>query len=133
MKTAKTLEAAIKNGAFMVFHDDWKGIGGLPHESVGKALCLAISDSWNDRVEDEIGNGFLCVPVNRISEVAKTENCETVAAYTMLIKSNTAARKTYIKGNPLLGKALSALSSQRIAERTASNETNNKDATSDVR
>ena len=109
MKTAKSLESAIKNGAFMVFHDDWNGIRGLPPEAVGKALWLAISDSWNDRVEDEIGNGFLCVPANRIGEIAKTEKGETVVAYTMLIKSNTAARKTYIKGNPRLGNALSAL------------------------
>lgn len=106
MKTAKSLESAIKNGAFMVFHDDWNGIKGLAPEAVGKAIYLAISDSWNDRVEDEIGNGFLCVPVNRIAEVAKTENGETVAAYTALIKSNIAARTTYIKGNKLLSQAI---------------------------
>lgn len=106
MKTAKSIDSAIKNGAFMVFHDDWNGIKGLSPEAVGKALYIAVMDSWSDKTQEKLGNGFLCVPVNRIAEVAKTENGETVAAYTALIKSNIAARTTYIKGNKHLSQAI---------------------------
>ena len=109
MKTAKSIDSAIKNGAFMVFHDDWNGIKGLSPEAVGKALYIAVADSWSDKTQEEIGNGFLCVPVNRIAELVKTENSETVAAYTALIKSNIAARTTYIKGNPHLSAAIKNL------------------------
>lgn len=106
MKTSKSLKAAIKNGAFMVFCEDWLGIMGLSPEALGKALYLAVSDSWNDKVQQEIGNGFLCIPVNRIGEITKNEGGETVAAYTALIKSNISARRTYIRNNKLLAKAL---------------------------
>ena len=119
MKSAKSLDAAIEKGAFMVYADDWKAIKGLSPTAIGKALYLAVMDSWHDESDDAIGNGFLGIPRNRINEIAKTEDAETVAIYTTLIRSNIAARKTYIKGNPLLANALEKLKASRAEDKVA--------------
>lgn len=113
MKKAKSLVPAIEKGAFMVFADDWRGVKGLDPDAIGRAMYLAANDSWNEESESVIGNGFLCVPRNRIKEILKSEKGPTVAIYTTLIKSNIAARKTYIKGNPLLAEALEGLEASK--------------------
>ena len=109
MRTAKSLDSAVDKGAFMVFADDWRGIKELDPDAIGRAMYLAANDSWSKESEDNIGNGFLCNPRNRIREIAKTEDGETVAIYTTLIRSNITARKTYIRGNRLLADAIGQL------------------------
>lgn len=113
MKTAKSLDSAIEKAAFMVFADDWRGIKELNPDAIGKAMYLAVNDSWNEESESAIGNGFLHVPKNRIKEVSKNEKGPTAAIYTTLIRSNIAARKTYIKGNRLLADALEKLKASK--------------------
>ena len=119
MKTAKSLDAAIEKGAFMVFADDWRSMKELDPDAIGRALYLAVNDSWNDGAEHNIGNGFLCIPRNRIKEISDTENGPTAIIYSALIKSNVAARKTYIKGNRRLADAIEKLNADKSDDKVA--------------
>lgn len=119
MRSPKTIKAAVEKGAFMVYADDWRGINRLNPDSISRALYLAVVDSWSDESDDNIGNGFLSFPRNRIKEIATTENGETVAIYTTLIKSNIAARKTYINGNRLLSEAIEELKALKTEDKGA--------------
>ena len=117
MRSPKTIKAAVDKGAFMVYADDWRGINRLNPDSISRALYLAVVDSWSDESDDIIGNGFLSVPRNRIREIATTENGETAAIYTTLIKSNISARKKYINGNPLLAGALEEMDASKSEDK----------------
>lgn len=117
MRSPKTIKAAVDKGAFMVYADDWRGINRLNPDSISRALYLAVVDSWSDESDDIIGNGFLSVPRNRIREIATTENGETTAIYTTLIKSNISARKKYINGNPRLAKELEKMDASKSEDK----------------
>ena len=113
MKQPKSLDSAIKSGAFMVFPDDWCVLKNMDPDCVGRALYLACTDSWSDDSQKSIGNGFLCLPQKRITEVSDSEIPDTAIAYATLIKSNSSARKGYIKRNRHLSEALKKMGAEK--------------------
>ena len=108
-KNGNTLEAAIEKSAFMVFGDKWKDISKFPPESIQKGLYIAVKHSWNEKIDEKLGNGFLAVPESRISEITERENAEVSAIVHLLMDSNITARKSYIRNNPDLSKALKGI------------------------
>lgn len=103
---AKTIDEAIQKGAFMLYGSDWAVIKSFDEQAIEQAVMLAINDSWNEMLQDELGNGFLGIPNDRTNEIAKKYPEPTAAIYRIIMRSNIAARKSYIKNNQKLNKAI---------------------------
>lgn len=106
---AKTIEEAIKKGAVMVYADDWMAIKDFGTKDIGEALSMVIGDCWNPLIHEELGNGFVGIPNDRSSEIAKAYPGPIAATYRILMHSNVSARKAYIRNNPKLKHALEGM------------------------